>query len=321
MTQISRRAVIAAPALILTTSSLPSYAQGMPMQAHQAPGFYRYKIGDMIVTGINDGFGKRPVDGFIKNAELNDVKKALESQFLSPDTLNISYTTLVFQTSEGVVLLDTGNGDSGPPTSGTWMANFKAAGFDPKDVKKIILSHFHGDHINGMRLKDGTLVFPNAEVSVPAAEWAFWMSDENMNKVPEASRGGFMNVRRVLAPLAKDIKQYNPGAEVAKGVMAVAAYGHTPGHNVFAIQSGNAKLIAMSDTTNHPALFVTKPDWSAIFDMDADVARATRRKLLDMAASERAQLAFYHAPFPATGYVSRNGADYLWVPAAWGTQL
>jgi glyoxylase-like metal-dependent hydrolase (beta-lactamase superfamily II) len=198
------------------------------------------------------------------------------------------------------------------------MANFKAAGFDTKDVKKIILSHFHGDHINGIRLKDGSLVFPNAEITVPTAEWAFWMSDDNMNKVPEAARGGFMNVRRVLAPLTKDIKFYTPGQEVAKGITAIAAVGHTPGHTVFNVQSGNSKLLVMSDTTNHPALFVSRPDWSAIFDMDADVARATRHKLLDMAASERSHLAFYHAPFPATGHVARDGKNYAWVPVNWG---
>jgi glyoxylase-like metal-dependent hydrolase (beta-lactamase superfamily II) len=321
MSNLTRRVALSAPALILAAASIPAYAQGTPMIASQAPGFYRYKVGDLIVTAINDGFGKRPVEGFVRNAELADVKKQLENSFLPTDAFPISYTTLVFQTSEGLVLIDTGNGDSGPPTSGTWMANFKAAGFDAKDVKKVVLSHFHGDHINGLRLKDGSLVFPNAELSVPTAEWAFWMSDDNMGKAPEAMRGAFMNVRRVFAPLAKDIKQYNPGQDVAKGITAIAAYGHTPGHNIFNVQSGNAKLMVMSDTTNHPSLFVSRPEWSAIFDMDADAARATRLKLLDMAASERSHLAFYHAPFPATGYVARDGKNYAWVPSMWGSQM
>ena len=62
----------------------------------------------------------------------------------------------------------------------------------------------------------------------------------------------------------------------------------------------------MSDTTNHPALFVRNPDWQAVFDMDGNQAVETRRKLLDMAAAERAQVAFYHAPFPATGYIAEE---------------
>ena len=83
----------------------------------------------------------------------------------------------MLKTGGRLVLIDTGNGNSGAPTSGTWMTNFKAAGFDPAQVNTIIISHFHGDHINGMRLKDGSAVFPNAEVMVSAPEWGFWMDD------------------------------------------------------------------------------------------------------------------------------------------------
>jgi glyoxylase-like metal-dependent hydrolase (beta-lactamase superfamily II) len=75
--------------------------------------------------------------------------------------------------------------------------------------------------------------------------------------------------------------------------------------------------MVLSDSANHPALFVRNPDWSAVFDMDADEARATRRKMLDMAASERAQVAFYHAPFPATGFIAKEGNGFRFVPAQW----
>ena len=95
------------------------------------------------------------------------------------------------------------------------------------------------------------------------------------------------------------------------------APGHTPGHTVYMLSSGNGKLMIMSDTTNHPALFVRNPDWAAVFDMDADQARATRRRLLDMAASERAQVAFYHAPFPGTGHIAKDGNGFRFVPVQW----
>jgi glyoxylase-like metal-dependent hydrolase (beta-lactamase superfamily II) len=318
MTHFSRRTALAATAAAVLSPSL-SFAQGTaPMITAQAPGFYRYKVGEIIVTAINDGFGQRPVEGFIRNADLAEVKKTLEAQALSPETLKINYTTLVFQTSEGLVMIDAGNGNMGPPTSGAWMANFKAAGFDPKDVKKVIFSHFHGDHINGFRLKEGNVVFPNAEVLVPEMEWAHWMSDDKMNAAPDAAKPAFMNVRRVFAPIAKDVKQYKPETEVAKGILAVAAYGHSPGHSVFAVNSGNESLMVMSDTTNHPALFAKMPDWSAIFDMNADEARATRHKLLDRVASDKMQVAFYHAPFPAVGKIVRDGKGYAMVANAWG---
>ena len=283
----------------------------------QAPGFYRYKVGDIEVTAVNDGFAMRPLENFVRNAELAEVKKAMEEAFLPANALPITFTTLVLNAGGQLTLIDTGNGDSGAPTSGTWMTNFRAAGFDPARVNRVIISHFHGDHINGLRLKDGTAVFPNAEVMVPAPEWAFWTDDGRMSAAPDAMKPAFQNVRRVFGPIAKDVKQYEANKELAPGVTAVAAHGHTPGHMTYAITSGNGRLMAVQDITNHPALFVRHPDWAAVFDMDADAARATRRRMLDMAAAERMQLAFYHAPFPATGHVVKEGNGFRFVPVQW----
>lgn len=322
MTTINRRhamatgvAALAAPAF-LTASNAPVFAQAAAAAA-QAPGFYKYKVGDITVTAINDGFFNRPLEGFIRNAELPAVQSAMSAAFLPTNAVPIPFNTLVVETGGKVVLLDTGNGNVGAPTSGTWMTNFKAAGFDPAKVDSVVISHFHGDHINGIRLRDGSAVFPNAEIQVPTPEWAFWMSDERMNAAPEAMRGGFQNARRVFAPIAANVKRFEPGAEVAPGVTSMAAFGHSPGHTVFVVSSGNARLTYMADVTNHPALFVRNPDWSAIFDMDADAARATRRRLLDMAASEKTRVHFYHAPFPSNGFIAKDGNGFQLVPAQW----
>ena len=326
---MTRRAILAStalaaagsPALAQTASPSPnqSPAQGSP--SRQAPGFYRYKVGDIEVTAIHDGFARRPLEGFVRNAELSQVQQAAQEAFLPTDALPIVFTTLVLRQNDRLTLIDTGNGDMGAPTSGLWMANFRAAGLDPAQVNTVVISHFHGDHINGLRLKDGTAVFPKAEVMVPAAEWDFWMDDARMNQAPEGMRGAFQGARRVFGPIAKDVKRYDAGKEVVPGLTAVAAHGHTPGHTAYVLSSGQGKLMVMSDTTNHPALFVRNPDWSAVFDQDADMARATRHKLLDMAASERAQVSFYHAPFPATGHIAKDGKGYRFAPVQWTPAL
>ncbi len=312
-------AVVAAPA-ITGQSPMISSALAQTM-ATQAPGFYKFKVGDAIVTAVNDGFFSRPLEGFIRNAELPAVQEAMKSAFLPTDKVNIPFTTLVVETGGKLILLDTGQGEFGPPTSGTWMNNFKAAGYDPAKVTDVIISHFHGDHINGVRKKDGTLAFANAQMHVPAPEYAFWMSDERMNAAPEAMKGAFQNVKRTFGPDAAKIKQYEPGKDVVSGITSIPAFGHTPGHCAMAITSGNAKFMFMADITNHPALFVRNPDWSAIFDMDADAARATRRKMLDMVATDRMQVAFYHAPFPATGYVTKAGNGFDLIPVQWSNAI
>jgi glyoxylase-like metal-dependent hydrolase (beta-lactamase superfamily II) len=320
---INRRTILAsAPIAAAAAGVAPAFAQSAaPAPAAsgsaQAPGFYRYKVGDVEVTAINEGFFNRPLEGFVRNAELADVKKAATEAFLPDTALPIPYTTSVLRIGDRVVLIDTGFGDNGPPTSGRWMANFKAAGFDPAQVNTVIFSHFHADHISGLRLKDGTAQFPNAEIMVPEPEWAFWMDDAKMAAAPEAAKAGFANVRRVFGPMAKDVKRYEPGKELVPGVTSVAAHGHTPGHTVHMVSSAGKNLMLVADTANHPALFVRNPNWSAVFDQDADAARATRLKLLDMAASERAQVAFYHAPFPATGYIAKEGSGFRFVPVQW----
>ncbi len=313
---VDRRTMIAGT-IAATAAGLsdirPSEAAA-PMATSQAPGFYRYKIGDLQVTAINDGFFKRPLDGLIRNAEVSAVQKSLEEAGRPTDGLTIPFTTLVVNDGKKLTLIDTGNGNSGAPTSGTWMSNFRAAGFAPEQVDAIVISHFHGDHINGLRLKEGAAVFTNAEIHVPEPEWAFWMDDSKMAAAPDAMKGAFQNVRRVFEPLKAGIKQYKPGAEVVTGVNSIAAHGHTPGHCTFVI---GGKLLALSDTANHPDLFVRNPSWQLVFDMDGAASEATRRKMLDMAIADKLQVAFYHAPFPATGNIVKDGSGYRMLPVAW----
>jgi glyoxylase-like metal-dependent hydrolase (beta-lactamase superfamily II) len=314
---IDRRTVIAGAAAMSATGFAGVYAPAhaaSPLATTQVPGFYRYKIGDLQVTAINDGFFRRPLEGFIRNAELPAVQKVLSDQALATDSVTIPFTTLVINDGRKLTLLDTGNGNSGAPTSGTWMTNFRAAGFTPEQVDTVVISHFHGDHINGLRLKEGTTVFANAEVMVPDTEWAFWMDDTRAAAAPDGMKPAFANVRRVFDPMKAQVKQYKAGVEVVAGVNAIAAAGHTPGHTAYVI---GGKLLALCDATNTPALFVTNPGWQAIFDMDGAAAEATRRKLLDMAIADKLQVSFYHAPFPATGNIVKDGAGYRMMPVAW----
>jgi glyoxylase-like metal-dependent hydrolase (beta-lactamase superfamily II) len=321
MSMTRRTVLAAAPATALAGSALAQTAGPAPAQApaasgtRQAPGFYRYKVGDIEVTAVHDGSFTIPTKGFVRNAEQEQVDQAAQDIFMPAGQVVIPITTLVLNQGGRITLLDTSRGAAAP--GGNWMANLRASGIDPAQVTAIVISHFHGDHIGGIRGQDGAATFPNAEVMVPAQEWAFWMDDARMSQAPDAMKGAFQNARRVFGPMAKDVKPYEGGKEVVPGVTTIAAPGHTPGHTAFMISSGQAKFLALSDTSNHPALFVRNPDWAAVFDMDGDQARQTRRRLLDMAAAEKTQVAFYHAPFPATGFIAREGNGFRFAPVQW----
>lgn len=315
-TGLAAPALVAAPA-ILTGLTAPAMAKA-PIVGTTGPSFYRYKLGEFEIIALHEGEFTRPLDAsFVRNAPLEAVQKTLADNFLPTDKLTISFTAMLVNTGSKLVLIDTGFNDNGGPTNGRVVAAMKAAGIEPSMVDVVALSHFHGDHLQGLRNKAGQLVYPNAEVMVPEQEWAFWMSDDRMAAAPDAMKGAFQGVRRVLTPNAKDVKQFKWGDEIVTGITAVEASGHTPGHTAFAIASGNAKMMFVADTTNTPVLFATNPEWQVMFDMDPNKAVATRKRLLDMAATEKLRLAFYHASFPATGFIAKEGAGYRFVPVQW----
>jgi glyoxylase-like metal-dependent hydrolase (beta-lactamase superfamily II) len=325
MTDVTRRALLAGSGLgaaaVLPLGAAPAVAAA-PVSGQQAPGIYRYRIGSYELTALHDGTWFRPIDDkFVKNAPWADVQKALVDNFLPTDKLPIPFTALIVNTGAKLVLIDTGTAGQLAPTAAGIGPSLAAAGVDPKAVDVILISHFHPDHINGIKTKEGRKVFPNAEIHVAAPEWAFWMDDARMNAAPEAARPAFLNARRIFSDIAKEVKRFEPGAEVAPGIASVAAFGHTPGHTAFAIASGNQSLLVLGDTTNHPWLFVRNPEWQAVFDTDGAMAAETRKKLLDRAAADRMLVQGYHFPFPASGYIARRGTGYDLVPVMWQPAL
>jgi glyoxylase-like metal-dependent hydrolase (beta-lactamase superfamily II) len=315
VTGIAGSAMLAA----MPQGGIDTASAAAPPGAAQAPGFFRFKVGDLEVIQISDGLARRPLDaGFVRNAELPAVQQALADAFQPTDTVTIPFTTTVINTGSRLVMIDAGTGGMAAPTAGTWLANFRAAGYAPEQVDAIIVSHFHGDHIQGIRDKEGKAVFPNASLHVPEAEWAFWMDDGQMSRAPEGMKGAFGGVRRVFVPAAKDVVRYEGGQELLPGITTIAAHGHTPGHTAFIVTSGDGRLLVWSDTTNKPELFVRNPTWQAVFDMNGEEAAATRARLLDMAATERMPMVGYHFPFPAAGFIARDGAGrYQFVPRFW----
>src|SRR5690349_20496888 len=156
------------------TSQKGRFMEGRTMAAPttgaQAPGFFRFNLSEFEINLVDDGVARRPLEpGFVRNAELGEVQDALAADFQPTDTITIPFTTTVVNTGRQLIMFDAGTGGLLAPTAGRWMGNFRAAGYSPEQVDLIVVSHFHGDHIQGIRAKDGTPNFPNARVVVPEA--------------------------------------------------------------------------------------------------------------------------------------------------------
>jgi glyoxylase-like metal-dependent hydrolase (beta-lactamase superfamily II) len=319
MPAVTRRTFLAGTAV----AAIAAGAKAAPPAADkQAPAVYRYKIGSYELTALYDGIWYRPItDKFIRNAPFAEVEHALDAAFMPHDKLATPFTALVVNTGSKLVLIDTGTGGQISPSAGELRDNLVAAGIDPNAVDAIVISHFHPDHINGIKDKDNKLIFPNAEIMVPAPEWAFWMDDANLNAAPADLKPTFLNQRRIFADIAKQVTHYEPGKEVAPGIVTLPAPGHTPGHTVFAVHSGNQSLLVLSDTAQHPAVFARHPNWEAAFDVDGPEAVATRKKIFDRAAADRMLITGYHFPFPACGHLIKTATGYEHVPVEWQPNL
>ena len=325
--ELTRRHLLAGAAALATAPVLPAMPAraAAPMADKQAPSFYRYKVGDFEVTQIADGARTFPMpDQFVVNQKKDDALAAAEAAYIPKGQVTIVFNPMVVNTGSKLVVIDTGNGlgafDQSKGAVGQMNANMKAAGLDPAAVDIVVISHFHGDHIGGLKAADGKLVYPNAEIKVPAAEWAFWTDDANAAKANGFNKGQFPNVKKMLDGLGDKVTKYDAGKEVAPGITSIATPGHTPGHASFAVQSGSGKLLVQSDVTNIP-IFVDHPDWHIVFDNDPALAQSTRHKFFDMAAAEKALVAGYHFWFPSVGHIEKAGAGYRLVPVTWNPSI
>jgi len=321
MFQISRRDLIlgAAGACAAFGLSKPVAFIGaaQAQQIPSGPGFKKYKVGDIEVFSLYDGIWEKPHDdNFIKGVSVEQTKAELKAGGLTDAFFSIPFTVLAIKTGGRLVLIDsgTGGGQTGGPKAGLLAQSMAAAGLDPKEVKTVVVSHFHPDHIFGLMAKDtNEQKYPDAEIIIPAVELKWWM--QPVESIPQPRQGLAKRVQATL-PNWKNIKQIEGEVDVAPGVRAIPAHGHTQGHTAHLISSGGAQLIATADATNIYSLFVKHPDWQAVFDHVPDEAVQTRRKLFDRAIAEKAMVAGYHWGLPNVGTLAKDGDGYAFTPAA-----
>ena len=302
---ITRRATLmgAAAMPFAAATAGPGFAAA-EMLGQATTRFNRFRLGEFEVTTLLAGTRTvpDPQSIFGMNVSADEFAAASAAANIPTDRAQFFFTPTVVNTGAELILFDTGLNAGG--ISGA----LKAAGYSPDQVDAVVITHMHGDHIGGLMGEAGP-TFPNARYITGAAEFDAW--DMSGNERFESH----------VRPLADKTAMIGDGDAVAPGLKAVAAFGHTPGHMAYMIESAGQQLLVGADFANHYVWSLAYPDWEVKFDRDKEMAARTRRKLLGMLAADRVPFVGYHMPWPGTGYVEARGDGFHYVPSSYQLML
>ncbi len=302
---LTRRAALgAAAALPFASAATPVLANDAETGANPTTA-RSFALGDFTVTTLLDG--SLPRDGakeiFGGGASDEEFARVSAENFIPDDMAQFFFTPTLVNTGSEMVLFDTGLGKGGI------QAALADAGVTPDQIDVVVITHMHPDHIGGMTTNDAP-TFPNARYVTASNEYDFWAAQEAGNRVGDL-------VAAKVTPLADKMTFIEDGGDVASGITAMSAFGHTPGHTVYHLESNGRRLILTADLANHYVWSFAHPEWEVRFDMDKAAATAARRNVLGLLAADKVPMIGYHMPFPAAGFVETRGEGFRFVPVSY----
>jgi glyoxylase-like metal-dependent hydrolase (beta-lactamase superfamily II) len=322
--EITRRSLGFAALGGVLLPAFPAAAKEAPAGA-QVPGVYRLKVGGYEVTVLNDGWA--PLKTELWSGDPAGADKLLQAAYQPTGKTAIQPTAVnewLINTGDKLVLVDTGTSNVFAPSLGRLPSSLAAAGVKPGDIDDIVITHIHPDHAAGLLTPDKKIQFPNAVIHVNAEEYAWWTEGEI--KVPDAKpfwKDFAVLGRAAFKPYADagKVQTFKDGTEIAPGITTVKAPGHTVGHTMVRLAPSGAQLLLWTDIVHNATLQFPEPERAIVFDLDPAMAVATRRKVMDMAASDRLLIAGTHLPFPGIGHVTKAGTGYAYLPIPWNADL
>ncbi|MGX9425197.1 MULTISPECIES: MBL fold metallo-hydrolase [Bradyrhizobium] len=288
----------------------------------QVAGVYHRRLGEVLVTGLSDGYVDMGYSIF-RNIPEQETKAILARDHrISPP--RISVNAFALRVNGRTYLIDCGSADLMGPTCGRLPDNLVAAGIEPASVDGVLLTHVHPDHSNGLTdAATGTRLFPNAEVIVHENEINHWFNDEAMAKAAERPRRRYFEAGRTqLKPyMAADRVRTFRNGEVLPGVTAIPIPGHTPGHTAYVVSSGGRSMVVWGDTVHVPEIQVALPHVTMEFDTDPDSAAKARQMIFDMVVTDDMLIGGMHLHFPGFGHMRREGGQYTLAAEQWAFEI
>ncbi|MBB2671464.1 UNVERIFIED_ORG: glyoxylase-like metal-dependent hydrolase (beta-lactamase superfamily II) [Rhizobium esperanzae] len=311
---LTRRSLLIASCLCIGCAMPGPLFADAPMLKSEAPEFHRLMVGDYEVTVLSDG--KNPLAAMkLLQGDPSRIADALKNGFLG-EQVETSHNSFLINTGEKLVLIDAGAGTLLGPRTGKLLSNLRAAGYWPEQVDELYLTHMHTDHIGGL-MSGKERSFKNAVVRADKRDTDYWLSEENMRAAPPEAKRFFEAAVASLSPYreAGKLDTFEGAADLIPGIRARPAYGHTPGHTMFEVESKGEKLLLWGDIVHVAAVQFADPTVTIGYDVDQAEAEREHWRAFDDAASNRSMIGGAHLPFPGLGHVRDNGdKTYAYVP-------
>jgi glyoxylase-like metal-dependent hydrolase (beta-lactamase superfamily II) len=271
-----------------------------------------HMVGDWQVTVLTDGDLEFGGEVFPDTSE--DQRDRL-LHAAGETAIRTNFNAFLLRRPGRVVLVDAGPRDLFGPSAGFLAEALNEAGTDPASVDTVFVTHLHPDHVAGLITADGAAVFPNAELVLAEAEREFWADRTRFNSDETLAswQGLALTVLSAYQPALRTIAM---DEDIVSGLEAVPLPGHTPGHCGLRIVSGESGFVHIGDIVHAQTLQLADPGIGVVFDIDGHEARATRKRLLDMLATDGTPCSGGHILKPALGHVVRAGTGYAFEPLA-----
>lgn len=283
----------------------------------QAPGVYRRRIGDAMVTVINDGFLDISM-AILRGTDRSDMQGLMKEQFRTGEP-RLTVNAFVIETGRNTVLVDAGGGSTTVYSMGQLPHNLAAAGFKPEDFDTVLLTHIHPDHSSGLIDPSGQPMFPRADVILHEDDLNFW-SDKDA-RAKSVAAGPYLGSADALLESHRGRFRPVSGGEVVPGITQLHMPGHTPGHSGYQLDSAGETLVMWGDTVHVPEIQIPRPQVTSEFDIDEPLAHESRRKIFERVAAEGALVTGGHIHLPGFAHLVKAGSGFRLVPEAWLVEL